>query len=303
VTGRVAAARVGAVLREAIARLRAADIATARQDAELLLAHVLGATRLALHLDAARAVPPEALRRLETLLDRRAGHEPLQYLLGSEELGGVRLAVGPGVFVPRPETELLVERAVALCPAAPALAVDLCTGSGAIACALARRRPGCAVWAVELDPAAARWARANVEALGLTGRVRVVEGDLFAPVAALAGRVDVLVSNPPYIARDALAGLPAEVRDWEPTLALDGGPDGLAVIERILAGAAGVVRPGGAVLLEVGHDHAPALRARLAADPRYGVPVFHRDLLGYERLLEVPVAGPTPRGTVAGGAG
>jgi release factor glutamine methyltransferase len=279
--------RVSQVLRDAVARLRAAGIATARQDAELVLARVLGTTRLALHLEPARRVAPDALGALEALLARRAGHEPLQYVLGTEEFAGVRLAVGPGVFVPRPETELLVERAAALCPAGPARVLDLCTGSGAVACALAVRRPECQVWAVELSPDAARWARANVKAAGVAGRVRVVEGDLFEPVSSLAGGIDLVVANPPYIPRPAVAGLPEEVRDWEPALAVDGGPDGLAVIHRILAGAPRFARPGSAVLLEIGHDHAAGLRAHLARDPRYDAPVFHRDLLGYERVLEV----------------
>ncbi len=284
-------ALVGPVLRDAVARLRAAGIATARQDAELLLARVLDTTRLALHLAPARVLAPEALARLEAFLARRAGHEPLQYVVGAEEFAGLRLAVGPGAFIPRPETELLVERALARCPEGAAVALDLCTGSGAIACAVAARRPGLRVWAVELDAAAARWARANVERLGLGDRVRVLEGDLFAPLGGLdlAGRCDLVLGNPPYIARPALPGLPEEVRRWEPAVALDGGPDGLAVIARILDAAPAFARAGGVVLLEVGHDHADRLRARLAGDPRYGAPAFHRDLLEYERLLEVPV--------------
>lgn len=285
------AARVGAMLREAMARLRAAGIATARPDAELLLAHVLDATRLALHLAPDRPLDAGALARFEGLLARRADHEPLQYLLGAEEFRGLRIAVGPGVFIPRPETELLVERALAACPAGPAVAVDLCAGSGVVACALARERPRLAVWAVELSPEAARWARANVERLGFAARVTVLEGDLFVPLAGrgLDRACDLVAANPPYIARPALATLPAEVRNWEPPLALDGGPDGLAVIMRILAEVPAFVRPGGRVLLEVGHDHAAGLRARLAGDARYGAAAFHRDLLGYERALEVEV--------------
>jgi release factor glutamine methyltransferase len=284
-------ARIGAVLREAAGRLREAGIATAGQDAELLLARVLAATRLALHLAPERPIEPAALGCFEALLARRAAHEPLQYLLGAEEFLGLAIAVGPGVFVPRPETELLVERALAALPDGPGVALDLCTGSGAVACALAARRPELRVWAVELSPEAAGWARANVDRLGLTGRVLVREGDLFAALADLdlAGRAHVVVANPPYLPGPTLGALPAEVRDWEPALALDGGLDGLAVIARILAGAPPFVRPGGRLLLEIGHDHAGPLRARLAADPRYGPPVFHRDFLGYERVLEVPV--------------
>ncbi|HEV8674291.1 MAG TPA: peptide chain release factor N(5)-glutamine methyltransferase [Methylomirabilota bacterium] len=299
-------ARIGPVLREAAARLRSAGIATARQDAELLLARVLETTRLALHLEPTRQLPAEALAGLEALIARRASHEPLQYLLGAEDFGGVRLAVGPGVFIPRPETELLVERAVARCPEA-GLVLDLCAGSGAVACAVAARRTDVTVWAVELAAEAAGWARANVGRLGLADHITVLEGDLFAPVAARAERWDLVVANPPYIARTALASLPAEVRDWEPALALDGGPDGLALIDRILDGGPAFVRPGGAVLLEIGHDHADRLRRRLAGDARYGPPLFCRDFLGYERVLEVTIAGlrppPSPGGWGVWGGG
>ncbi|MBI4012094.1 MAG: peptide chain release factor N(5)-glutamine methyltransferase [Candidatus Rokubacteria bacterium] len=284
-------ARVGAVLREAAGRLRDAGIATARQDAELLLARVLDATRLALHLAPAREVEPAALARFERLLARRAGHEPLQYVLGEDEFLGLRIEVGPGVFIPRPETELLVERALAGCPDGPVLALDLCAGSGVVACVLAARRPRLVVRAVELSPEAAGWARANVTRLGLADRVTVLEGDLFGPLGGLelAGRADLVVANPPYLAHPTLPALPEEVRGWEPALALDGGPDGSTVIERILAEAPRFARPKGRLLLEIGHDHAGALRERLAADDRYGPPVFYRDLLGYERVLEVEV--------------
>jgi release factor glutamine methyltransferase len=291
----MAPARVGAILQEAIARLRAAGVATASPDAELLLARVLETTRLALHLEPTRRLSTDAMARFEALLIRRLGHEPLQYVLGVEEFAGIRLAVGPGVFIPRPETELLVERAVARSPEAARIA-DLCTGSGAVACAIAARRTAARVWAVELSPEAAAWARTNVDALGLADRVRVLQGDLFAPLAAegLEGRLDLLVANPPYIARPAFAALPAEVRDWEPSRALDGGVEGLAVIERILDQAPAFVRPGGAVLLEIGHDHAERLRQRLAGDRWYGPVAFHRDFLDCERLLEVEVASCPP---------
>jgi release factor glutamine methyltransferase len=284
---------VGAVLRDAVARLDAAGIATARQDAELLLARLLDTTRLALHVVPARVMDGATLDRLDALLGRRARQEPLQYLLGAEDFAGLRLAVGPGVFIPRPETELLVEQALARCPAGPATVLDLCTGSGAVACAVAAARPEVQLWAVELDPVAAGWARTNVAGQGLAGHVTILEGDLFGPLAGrgLAGRADLVVANPPYIARPALAALPTEVRDWEPTLALDGGADGLALVGRLLDEAPGFARPGGRVLLEIGHDQAPALRTRLGGDPRYGPPVFHRDLRGYERVLDVGVEG------------
>jgi release factor glutamine methyltransferase len=288
---RSATVRVGPVLHRAVERLRAAGIATARQDAELLLAGLAGTTRLALHLEPDRPLAPATLGEFEGLVTRRAGHEPLQYIVGREDFHGLSFQVGPGVFIPRPETELLVERAVAGGPAGPVVAVDLCTGSGAVACALAARRPQGRVWAVELSAAAAAWARTNAATHRLAGRVTVLEGDLWAPLEArgLVGGVDLAVANPPYLARPTLAGLPGEVRDWEPILALDGGSDGLAVLERILADAPRFVRPGGRVVLEIGHDHAGRLAARLAGDRRYRRPAFHRDLAGHDRVLEVEV--------------
>lgn len=285
-----AGARVGRVLREAVERIEAAGIATARQDAELLVARVAGTTRLALHLGPTRELAPEPLARLHELLARRCRGEPLQYILGEADFGGLALVVGPGVFIPRPETELLVERALAHAPATGA-AVDLGTGSGAVACALAVRRPGLRVWATELDPRAAAWARRNVARLGLGGRVTVLDGDLFAPLAEARAPAafDVVVSNPPYIATDGLPTLPEEVRSHEPAAALDGGSGGLDVIRRILAAAPAWLRRGGRLCLEVGHDHADPLRAWLGADARYGPPAFQRDFRGHERTLDVAV--------------
>ena len=241
-----AAPTVAAILRAAAEHLAAARIATARQDAEALLAHALGTTRLGLYIEGRMAVPAGAQGAFESLLARRARHEPLQYLLGAVEFCGLALTVGPGVFIPRPETEELVERAAALGPAGAATVVDLCTGSGAIACALATRRPGWVVWAVDRAPRALACAHANVTRLGLGARVRVLDGDLFAPLPAhlAAEGVDLIVTNPPYLATPVLPELPVEVRDWEPREALDGGVDGLAVIRRLLAGGARLAPPG-----------------------------------------------------------
>ena len=292
------------------ARLAAAGLATARQDAELLLARVLGTTRLALRVESRRPVSADGRAALARLVARRVRQEPLQYLLGEAEFCRLTLAVGPGVFIPRPETEELVERArrglarlearsasavtgapgpVDGVPSSGPLVVDLCTGSGAVACALATHGPPpLTVWAVERSPAAARWARANVDRLGLAPRVTVLEGDLFAPLAGreLEGRLDLITANPPYLASATLGTLPAEVRDWEPREALDGGPDGAAVILRILAAAPEWLGAGGTLLVEIQEDQAAWVRARAGADPRYGTVAVHRDFRGAERLLE-----------------
>jgi release factor glutamine methyltransferase len=292
VTATLEARRVRDVLGEATGRLRRAGIATARQDAELLLARADSTSRLALAVEPQRPVSPAALERLGALLARRLRQEPLQYILGEADFRGLVLAVGPGVFIPRPETELLVERAGALLGDASATVIDVCAGSGAVACALASERPAVAVWAVELHRPAAAWARRNVARLGLEDRVRVLDGDLLAPLAGLGleRRCDALVANPPYLCHAALAELPEEVRAFEPVTALDGGPDGLAVITRILDDAPRFVRPGGRVLLEVGHDQAGLLRAALGSGAGHGGSRFHRDLAGHERVLEIEVA-------------
>ena len=290
----------GILLSGATAALRTAGIATARQDAELLTARVLGTTRLGLWLEPRLTVDAARGNALRALVARRARQEPLQYLLGEAEFAGLTLGVGPGVFVPRPETEALVERALAALAdgsrgpsaggpsAGSPVALDLCTGSGAVACALADRRADLVVWAVEREPAAAAWAHANVARLGLGGRVTVMEGDLFAPLAGqgLAGRCDVVAANPPYLAESTLATLPAEVGEWEPRAALDGGPDWTQVVARILDGAPDWLRPGGTLVVEIGEDQGAWVRARIAGDPRYETGIVHRDFRGCERSLE-----------------
>lgn len=277
-----------AVLRAAARRLDEARIATPRQDAEALLARALRTTRLDLYTTGRAPVPGAVLEAFEALVARRARHEPVQYLLGETEFCGLVLTVGPGVFIPRPETEELVDRALALGPSEAATVLDLCTGSGAIACALAVRRPDWTVWAVEQAGPAAVCARANVRRLGLDGRVSVLDGDLFAPLAdrVPGGAVDLVVANPPYLAAPLLPALPVEVREWEPRGAIDGGADGLVVVRRLLVEAPAWLCPGGVALVEIGEEHGPAVAALAGADPRYAEVVIRRDFLGRERVLE-----------------
>jgi release factor glutamine methyltransferase len=279
---------VAAALHTAVCRLGEAGIATARQDAEALLARSLGTTRLGLYTAGRAPVPRAALRAFEALVTRRARHEPVQYLLGEAEFCGLVLAIGPGVFIPRPETEELVNRVLALGPPEAASVLDLCAGSGAIACALAAQRPGWTVWAIEQAAPAAACARANVRRLRLDRRVRVLDGDLFAPLAGRVpvGAADLVVANPPYLAAPLLPTLPVEVRDWEPPGAIDGGADGLLVIRRLLREAPAWVRSGGVVLVEIGQEHGPAAAALAGADSRYAEVRVHRDFRGQVRVVE-----------------
>ena len=225
-----------------VARLRAAGCVFAEDEAELLVA-------------AARD-PAE----LDDLVARRAGGDPLEHLLGWAEFAGLRVAVDPGVFVPRRRTEFLAHQAIEL--AGPgATVVDLCCGSGAVAVAVAAVVPDADLYAADIDPAAVRCARRNLP----TGHVYA--GDLYAPLpATLRGRVDVLVANAPYVPTDEIDLMPPEARLHEPRVALDGGADGLDVLRRITAGAPDWLAPGGHVLVETSRRQAPlAVEAVTAA--------------------------------------
>jgi release factor glutamine methyltransferase len=278
-------ATVRGVLGRGAAALEQAGIPTARPEAEWLLASLLGVERLALHLDPARRLSDAQAARYRELLARRVRREPLQYLLGWEDFHGLRLAVTPDVLVPRPETEGLVEWALELLAGRPdPVIADLGTGSGAIACALARALPTAEVLAVEITAGALAVASRNVRDLGLSARVRLLAGDLFAPLAALSASLDLVVANPPYLPSGLIPSLPPEVSRHEPRAALDGGPDGLGVIRRIVAGAPVVLKPGGWLLLEIGEDQAGPLASLMAAEGFSGIGA-RRDLNGMERYI------------------
>lgn len=221
---------------EVVALLRAAGCVFAEDEAELLRS-------------AARSHA-----ELSTMVARRVAGEPIERIVGWAEFCGLRIAVDPGVFVPRRRSEFLVERAATqLRPAA--IVVDLCCGSGAIGAALAARADRVRVYAVDIDPAAVSCARRNLRSVG----GRALLGDLYAALPArLRGRIDVLVASVPYVPTDRLDLLPAEARLFESRVALDGGPDGLTVLRRVAAGAAGWLAPDGRLLLETSRDQAAA---------------------------------------------
>jgi len=282
---------VGVLLREGTRRLEAAAIPTARQDAEWLLATVLGLHRFDLYLEPAREVTAGGRDRFWALVGRRQSHEPLQYLLGFEDFVGLRIRVTPDVLIPRPETEGLVEWAVEiLAPLDGPVAADVGTGSGAIACALAAACPALEVLAIDSSLAALGVAAGNVRAAGLSARVRLVAGDLLAPLASLAGRLDMIVSNPPYLPTGIIPSLPREVAGFEPRLALDGGPDGLRVIRRIVAEAPGLLRSGGTLLMEIGEEQAGLVASLMAAEGFSRI-AARRDLRGVERFIAGQVGG------------
>jgi release factor glutamine methyltransferase len=221
-----------------------------------------------------------------TLAERRATHEPVQHILGFEEFRGLRIAVTPDVLIPRPETEGLVERALELLADRPgALVADIGTGSGVIACALAAARPDLEVLAVDQSLGALTVASDNVRALGLAARVRLLAGDLFGPLASLSGGLDMVVANPPYCPSGVIPTLPVEVARFEPRLALDGGPDGMRILRRMIAEAPGFLRPGAWLVMEIGEEQAGALASLMAAEGFSHIGA-RRDLRGIERYIE-----------------
>jgi release factor glutamine methyltransferase len=290
---------VRALLERAVSRLAAAGVDTPRADAEWLLADLLGEDRrTSLWLRAPEPVTGEIAVAFERRLARRVAREPLQQIVGWTDFRGLRIRVTADVLVPRPETELLVEWALDSLPARSRgrrLAVDLGTGSGAIACALAYARPDIAVIAVDVSEAAARVARDNVRDLGLADRVWVAVADVgtaFRPLQA-----DLVVANPPYLTGATLAALPPEIRDHEPRRALDGGPDGLDLVRRIVRAAPAMVGPGGRLWLEVGgEDQAAAVKRLLARAPGlWPSVVVGSDLTGRDRFIGAERAGRTTR--------
>ena len=275
-------------LHRATSVLEAAGIAGARAEAELLAGHLLGLRRGELRV---RAVLGDAAPEgLDALVARRATRVPLQHLTGTAPFRHLELAVGPGVFVPRPETEQVAEVAVrhareVVARRGAALVADLCAGTGALALAMADEVPGVQVRAVELDRDALAWCRRNVAKLDPAGAVRVVGGDARTALAELDGDVDVVVSNPPYIPPDAVPVDP-EVRDHDPAVALYGlGPDGLEVPRGIVDAAARLLRPGGVLVMEHAEVQAEQVRVLVRRTGCFDEVRTEQDLAGRDRMV------------------
>jgi len=261
--------RCRALLVEGARRLKAAGVESARREAEWLLSRLLGADPLALYLEELE-VPTDRAAQFLSQIDARAAGKPLQYLVGDTEFLGERIRVAPGVFIPRPETEAVVEAALPALRARqarlgrPLRLLDLGTGSGCIAVLLATRLPSCAVVAVEVSWDALRIARENVERHQVAGRVHLVQGRWLEPIR---GDVDGIVSNPPYIPSRQVDQLPLDVRQ-EPRISLDGGPDGMRIVEQLLAEAPRVLGRGGLLAVECGKEQVAPLLRIASMDPR-----------------------------------
>ncbi len=269
------------------AALHILETSNPRLEAELLLQHTLGFNRTRLYQHLRDEMPPDKETAYHDLVWRRLCGEPTPYIIGRTDFCDIELAVTPAAAIPRPETELLVDEASALAGKrlqdTPSLTiVDVGTGCGAIALALATRLPSAQIIATDISPAALALAQRNAERLGLASSVRFLCGDL---LALLEQPVDIVVANLPYVRSAEWEALPAEIRCYEPREALDGGPDGLRVIERLLRQAPPLLRSGAALLLEIGYDHGPPVLA-LASEvfPEAAVEV-KQDLASLDRLV------------------
>jgi release factor glutamine methyltransferase len=274
-------ASVREALDSAVDALRAAGVEDPRLDAELLLAEATGWDRAALVADPAAEVLPPAGRRFGEMVRRRLRREPVAYILGRKGFRSLELAVDRRVLIPRPETELLVELAVELKAAS---VLDVGTGSGAIALAVADELPGCAVTATDTSRAALEVARANAERLGLADRVRFLDGTL-----PEGGELDLVLANLPYVAEPEWPSLQPEVTKWEPREALLAGPDGLDAYRALIPKSAGLLlryadRKSGGLAVEVGEGQAGAVAA-LMREAGFGQVETRRDLAGIERVV------------------
>lgn len=257
---------------------------TPRLEAEILLAHARKCPRIKLYTEYDEPLTDAVRAQMRELVQRRAAHEPVAYLVGHREFFSLDFDVNPAVLIPRPDTETLVLAALDLAkPLASPTLLDLCTGSGCVAIALAKNLPTATVHASDISPEALAVAQKNAQKHGVLDRWVLQHGDLWSGLDESL-RFDVIVSNPPYIRQDELPTLAVDVQKYEPTLALDGGVDGLDFVRRIIAEAPRRLQPGGWLLLEIDPAQFPAVDQLAEQQGGYAPPVHHKDISGRPRV-------------------
>jgi len=258
-----------------------------RAGAEVLLAHVLGMERIQLYLNFDRPLTPDELASYREVIRRRAAREPTQYITGKQEFWSLEFEVTPAVLIPRPETELLVDRALELIRDSSKRVLDLGTGSGAIAIALAHECPTIRVIATDKSYVALRVAGRNACRHHVDDRIAFVATDLFGGFSHCSAPFDVIISNPPYIGEKEFPHLAPEVIEYEPNAAFLGGPEGLGVIRRIIREAPTYLKGGGSLLMEIGAGQAEGLRAELNNEAFHDHVEFIRDYSGVLRIVHM----------------
>ncbi len=265
-----------------------AGVEHAAQESRWLVAHALGLEQHHLVSKAEQPVEADTAAQAESLVLRRAAHEPLQYLLGTQEFCGLEFHVSPAVLIPRPETELLVQEALRVADFNKEIVlVDVGTGSGCVAITLATVLGRARIFAIDRSPEALAVAKANAERHGMAGRIDWVEGDLFTPLheRGVKGLVDVVVSNPPYIAEADWGGLQPEVCEFEPRSALVAGPKGTEFHERLMRESKEYLVSGGSLVMEIGQGQLPALQGMVGHIGGYAPFQAVKDGAGIERIV------------------
>jgi release factor glutamine methyltransferase len=259
-----------------------------RLEAEILLAHARKCPRIKLYTEFDEVLTEPVRATMRDLVKRRANREPVAYLVGFREFFSLNFEVGPGVFIPRPDTETLVMETLALAkPMTKPKILELCSGSGCISISIAVNLPAAQITAVELSDVPLATSKRNAEKHKATDRIRFLQGDLFGPVPT-GERFQILVSNPPYIAKGEIPTLEPEVARHEPNLALDGGPDGLDVIRRLAEEAPAHLEPGGWLLFELSPEQAPAAVKLFEERSKHYLPAtVHNDMTGAARVIRV----------------
>lgn len=279
---------IGALLAWARRSLDHAGVGNATQEAVWLLSHALGRQNHCLTSEAESPVSAQEWARGESLVSRRVAREPLQYILGTQEFCGLEFHVNPAVLIPRPETELLIQEVVRRCAVSKSVTlVDVATGSGCVAITLATILNGMRILGLDRFPEALAVAKSNAERHAVSDKIEWLEGDLLSPLRdkGMAGAVDVIVSNPPYIAEAEWAGLEPEVRVYEPRLALIAGQKGTELHERLLHDSMAYLVPGGLLVVEIGQGQAAAIRQVAAQLGGYAALRVVEDASGIERVV------------------
>ncbi len=267
------------------AYLRSKGVTSPRLDSEVLLAHALGVDRLSLYMDLDRPLTPTERDRYRDLVRRRAGREPVALITQTREFWSIPFRVRRGVLIPRPETEILVECVLAEIRQIPSPEIlEIGTGSGAVAVAVAREMPEARIVATDIDPAVIQMAALNSRQAGVSSSIRLVAADLFSPFRP-GTRFDVICSNPPYVPTKEIALLEPEIVLFEPHSALDGGPDGLDLIRKLAAGAPDYLKTSGALIMEIGDQQEDCATALLTSEGCLRDVRVFRDLAGRPRVI------------------
>jgi len=291
--------------------LQSHGVPNCKTEAEYLLSHLLNCKRSGLYLKHDKSVAIDEFQRFMGWLNKRIAREPSQYIIGEQEFWGLAFKVTRDVLIPRPETEILVEEAVKTVRSQESevrsqntkihyselrtpdskLILDLCTGSGCIAVSLAKEIPDSQIYVVDISESALDVARENAERHSVVDKITFIQGNLFAPLRGLSLKVDLIVSNPPYVSRDMMKDLQPEIRDYEPEIAVYAGDDGLDFYRRIISESPAYLTQGGHLILEIGYGQAEEIKKLIEQSNAFADISITKDFAGIDRVIKAQIAG------------